>query len=357
MEGDTQPDQATNPTLETVPQEPVERTGLFYRSQRAQEPVEDDTGESDPIPQGKAETPPAASEEASEPTNDIEPTGEAADPSQTAGTEEESEEPIRSFSELVESQGWDPEWANSLTLTKKVDGETREVTIGELLRVDQTLDAATKRLEESKEKSKAILAEADGERQEAAKKLAESAAVLTFLEDFLGLKNAEQTLQKIRQEKGDTAYLVEKDRLEALQGQLGKLRNYTSEAMTEFLNRQGGMSETEMAEAAEQGHQKLLEMIPEWKDNPDLQQSEVKEMVSYAQEMGYSDDQIQQTLDPNLWNMLRKAMLYDRSKAAAKQTEKVVKKIPTMRPSATNPKKEDKKRDRVSTFYGNSGQN
>lgn len=358
MEGETLPNE-TEPSVDTTPQESPERTGLFYKSaEPAEEPQESETAESDPTTQDEAKTPPVSADEPSAtPTAESEPSGEESDPIQASGEEEETGETIQSFSQLVEHMEWDPEWAQTLTLTKKVDGEEKEVTIGELLKVDQTLDAAVKRLDEAKVKSKEMLEEADTGRQTQAKKLAETAAVLSFLDEFLGLKNADQRLAQIRKDQGDTAYLAEKDRMTTLQQKLAQVRQYASTAMEEVMGHMGGgMTEAEKEELAKEEHSALLNRIPAWQKDADLMERESREMVGYIRDTyGYDDEAIQNTLDHRLWDMARKAMLYDRGQEAAKATEKVVRKIPTMKPSANNPKKDDKPRDRLTTFYGNSG--
>lgn len=351
MPGETQPvdtpvSEETQTTVEAVtsaPQESPDRASLFYpQEDSGQEETKPDEGEQAAEVAEQTELPP------DEPTHQTE-----------QQEEEETGEPIRSFSELVDIEEWDPEWADSLVLNQKIDGEEREVTIGELRNVHQTLEAATKRLDDAKTKSKVILDEADQAKNITAEKLAEAAALTLMVEETLGLKDADQRLDQIRREQGDTAYLVEKDKVDSLRQKVGQLKAYTSESMQAVMSQMnGGMTDAEKQELAQSEHVKLLERIPAWKDQPELASQETKEMVEYLQaEYAYEDDQISESLDHRLWDMARKAMLYDRGQKAAGVTKKELKKIPMkrMRPSSNaETASRPKSKDRVSTMYGSS---
>jgi hypothetical protein len=85
-------------------------------------------------------------------------------------------------------------------------------------------------------------------------------------------------------------------------------------------------AQRELAQKAEQQHQanladakeKLIEAFPSWKD-PDVARREVIELQDYAiKEMGVPEAAARNTLDPVIYKLTQKAMLYDRAQAKAK---------------------------------------
>lgn len=86
----------------------------------------------------------------------------------------------------------------------------------------------------------------------------------------------------------------------------------------------------------ENERQKLVEKIPTWSDN-NVAKAEKAKLLAYAQENGYSDEELLQVADHRPLVLLRKAMLYDeaqKAKPAVRQrVEQVVK---AARPGSSN---------------------
>jgi len=86
-----------------------------------------------------------------------EPTAEGDPPAEEP---EKEESPISSFSELIEHYELDPDWATTLRVPVKIDGQTSEATMADLVASYQIKEAATHRLEEAKAKAKQIVEDA-----------------------------------------------------------------------------------------------------------------------------------------------------------------------------------------------------
>ena len=108
------------------------------------------------------------------------------------------------------------------------------------------------------------------------------------------------------------------------------------EALAEVKSEQERVNQEQMAslqaqeqERLAQEGQKLLEVVPEWRD-PEVAQKEKNAVYTYAQRhLGYTADELQNAGDHRAINALRKAYLYDElmkmKPAAAKRTAKAPK--------------------------------
>lgn len=289
-------------------------------------------------------------------SQETEQSEEAPKPDQAEASEEAEGEPISSLAHLAEHLDTDEDYLQSLTVTKKVNGEEVETTIGELLKVDQTMDAAQQILADAKEKRGTILEEVNAEREAIAKKSAETAAVLTVMEQLAGLgEGKEARLAQVLKEQGETAYLVEKDRLETAEKKFGQIREYATEAITSVMESLTGdaRTEEERQEQLIEENRMLLEKIPAWKDDPELQAREAQELTQYlADEYQYEPEQIKGTTDHKLWVMARKAWLYDKSQATSKATKKIVRSIPMKSGSSTKASTDSKPKTNQEILYG-----
>lgn len=86
---------------------------------------------------------------------------------------------------------------------------------------------------------------------------------------------------------------------------------------------------------------KLVEKLPHWSD-PKQASAEKAKMLSYAQEQGFTEDELKQVADHRALVLLRKAMLYDEGqKKAPAVRQRVEQVVRTARPGSNNqPKRE-----------------
>jgi hypothetical protein len=95
--------------------------------------------------------------------------------------------------------------------------------------------------------------------------------------------------------------------------------------------------QTEQFKTYLQGEQaKLLEKVPSWSDAK-VARSEKAKLLSYAQENGFSEDELKQVADHRALVMLRKAMLYDEAqKAKPAVRQKIDAVVRTATPGSAN---------------------
>ena len=265
-------------------------------------------------------------------------TGEEAEPQEAAEESETEEgEVISTFSELVESQGWDPEWANSLEIPVKVDGETSKAKIADLVKSYQMTQAAEKRLEESKEKAKSQYQALANKQQELDATIKVAASIL------------QKQLEKVAQEESglDWKTLEAQDPGEAalkrqkFAERKAAVRSEVAELAKAYQQNQLKAQQEDQEKQAQRlidEREALLAKLPEWKDE-DTAAAEQKSLTEYLTSQELSEDAIHQTaFDHKLLIMARKAMLYDQIKQKAEPAKKKLVKVPkTLKPGSTKP--------------------
>lgn len=270
-------------------------------------------------------------------------------PGGEGGEVEGGEQIVTDFNQLCEQMEWDPEWAkNTLTLPQTIDGETRDVTIGELLAINQTQEAATKRLDDAKAKAREVHAGLDEDRRKVATEVAGAATLAQMAEKLFGLEGKREELARLK-DSDPQGYLVLKDEIAEQEQAISEVRGYATKAMQELVKELGSdrealTDEEKSAKAAEE-RQKLFEAIPEWAGEKNQQRAlkESSELVEYGvKQYGFEPGDIIDNLDHRNLVILRKAYLYDRQKGAAEAAKKQVLKIPTVTKPGAKSQKPDK---------------
>lgn len=244
---------------------------------------------------------------------------------------EEDGDVITNFSQLIEHQEWDPEWADSLVLDVKIDGETRQVTIGDLKKTHQTFEAAEKRLTDAKEKAQSVGQELHKQREGMAVEIAGAATLVQLAE---GLLNQDRERLAELKDTDRQAYLILKDEIAERAAQVNQVKGLAQKSMRELLatiSTNGQMTEEERTDRAREENTKLLEKIPEWagEENRERATKESAELVNHAiSYYGFSEDEIKNVLDHRMFHMARDAMLYRRQQGASEAARKRVQKIP-----------------------------
>lgn len=261
---------------------------------------------------------------AEEPAEEVE---QEAIESPESETTEEEEAVVSSFDDLIESQEWDNEWADSLTVKVKVDGEEKPVKLSDLRANYQMQEAASKRLEEAKAAKESAKAEAAKQSEAARTQLAIAAKLI---------EKAEQTLQS----DIDTTDFKQLEKVDPAEAALKKIqfqeRRQNLDALKQEAVQEYRKAVTQNQEEAQkvliqrlqaEGEQ-LLTKIPEW-SNEDTAKAEKANVSRYLSDMGFSENEIANAYDHRMIVMARKAMLFDegaKKLEPAKQKLKVVKK-------------------------------
>jgi hypothetical protein len=117
--------------------------------------------------------------------------------------------------------------------------------------------------------------------------------------------------------------------------------------------------QSQMKEHLEQEGQKLLQVIPEWR-NPDTAQKEKNAIYTYAQRhLGYTADELSHTGDHRAINTIRKAYLYDelmkQKPAAAKKAKKAPKMVKGGQPTSKRQLSAKRKRQQLQNIGKRKG--
>ena len=246
----------------------------------------------------------------------------------------EAEAPqISSLRELIEAQEWDPEWAQSLRVGVKIDGEAGEASIDDLVRSYQTQEAATRRLEEAKARAAEIRQEAT-QQQEAVR--AQMAVLGTLFQQVEGQVAAE--FQGVNWEKleaddpGEYARL--KIRKAEREGQLGQMKAQALSQYQQALGQQQQQEQAKQQERLQAEQQALHAALPHWSD-PQVAKAEQEALVSHLTSLGFSQEDVLGASDHRLILLALDAMKYRESQAKADVTAKKVAKVPkVLKPGA-----------------------
>lgn len=222
--------------------------------------------------------------------------------------------------------------------TVKVDGEEKTVTAEELVKSYQLEQAAQKRMQEAAQTRKQAEAEAQAlaqQREQYAQALQMIEAQLTQVQEpskeYWEKLYQEDPLEWTRQRD---AYRDRKENLAKVQQERTRLAQ----------EQQQQMLQAHQKKLVEE-QQRLLERIPEWRDE-EIATREKQAVISYAQRIGYTEQELAVASDSRAIEALRKAYLYDELMAKRPVAQKKVKKAPKVVKSGTPKSKKQVASDR-----------
>jgi hypothetical protein len=211
--------------------------------------------------------------------------------------------------------------------TVKVDGEEKQVTSEELVKSYQLEQAAQKRMQEASQTRK----QAEAEAQQLAQQREQYAQALQIIEAQLN------QVQEPPKEYWDKLY--ENDPLEwtrqrdVYRERKEKLAKVQQEQQRVQQEHQQQMLQAHRQKLVEEQN-RLLERIPEWR-NEDIASREKQAIISYAQRLGYSEQELSVASDSRAIEALRKAYLYDELMSKRPEAQKKVSKAPKVVKSGT----------------------
>ena len=211
--------------------------------------------------------------------------------------------------------------------TVKVDGEEKQVTSEELVKSYQLEQAAQKRMQEASQTRK----QAEAEAQQLAQQREQYAQALQIIEAQLN------QVQEPPKEYWDKLY--ENDPLEwtrqrdVYRERKEKLAKVQQEQQRVQQEHQQQMLQAHRQKLVEEQN-RLLERIPEWR-NEDIATREKQAIISYAQRLGYTEQELSVASDSRAIEALRKAYLYDELMSKRPEAQKKVSKAPKVVKSGT----------------------
>jgi len=231
---------------------------------------------------------------------------------------EEADQAWTSLDEVLEAGSIDP---SKLPASVIVAGQPKTVTLKEALNGYQRQADYDRNISEVKETKKALRAEYEGIQAQRTK-LNESLVLADgyWNGELVALKNRRENIdwEKVRADDPGkyAAAIADFDREEKLiQAQQTEIRAKYDEIQKEAQEQ----TKKANADVAKEEGRRLLEAIPEWEGNANLFKEETEAMGQYLSQVGYQEAELARFVDHRALILARKAMLYDKAQAAAKE--------------------------------------
>ncbi|MEM7002605.1 MAG: hypothetical protein AAF529_17580 [Pseudomonadota bacterium] len=224
----------------------------------------------------------------------------------------DEQEFVESFSQLAEHIDVDEEFLLGLKVSKTVDGNQTETTLGDLLKSAQISDAAERRLQESKTlRQEANQLKVDAQNKANAD-LQQTQALLEAAEVLVMGGYDANKLEALKQSDFDQYQRVK----DALQNRANAV-NVLKQKVNERLN--AGPSQ----EFIQERNQALINAFPYFSEKENAQR-----LGQYILEQGFTQQEITSSADGRLLVIAEKARLYDELQAKGAQAQKQVRKLP-----------------------------
>jgi small-conductance mechanosensitive channel len=272
-------------------------------------------------PPAEAEEQPAAEIEADADTDDAEDDA----PAEAANADAEDDQ-----DEVADEDDADGgEDGSDDYFTIRVDGEDIDVTLDELQKGYQRMGDYTRKTQAVAEDRKAVEAERQqfAQAQQELHQMREHlAARLQQADEMLqtGAGEPEPDWDRLRDED-PLEYMVQRDRYRDKQEQQRQIQQERDALMAQ----QNAVAQQQRAQHLENERAVLLDEIPEWRDEV-VAGKEKSALVTYAQQVGYTEQELANASDSRAIRDLRKAMLWDALQDATPKARAKAKAAPKM---------------------------
>lgn len=268
--------------------------------------------------------------------------------------DEEGPQPVQTVDELIEHLQTDPEWFMNLKFKETVRGKEVETTLDEMRQAFRMGNASESYLEEAKEKSRAMLEEAQHIRQEAEAQAAVFASMVTGLEQQLEADIRGADLSTLRRED-PAEYAAKKDEFKERREAIQTMKNQAVQGYYQNLQK----SQQQLQEARQKNlpeEQKILhQKLPEWK-NPKVVEKEQPQFVNWMYSEGFSEQDIEAiSWNGNALSLAVKAWKYDTLGKKSDVAKKKIRSIPKVLKGGTKAEKANPKRqpkNAIEALYG-----
>lgn len=255
--------------------------------------------------------------------------------------------------ERVEVEPLEEDQVLAQEVTTKVNGKEQKVPVKDMVASYQTLEAAKEELETAKSVTKEKREEwqnrvqwADEQYNTAAGLIQEAEKLLT--EDFDNID------WKTLREQDPAEWSVKKAEYDERKQKLADMKQRASEQYQQATQDQQKKMQEERSQLVQQEHEKLIQRLPEWKDQDKAQAGKAK-LVKYLQDEGFSPEDLNFVQDHRIVLMAEKARKFDEINSKSKPKKKRVRKpTKTVKPGTSQPQDRGKGQadDPVSILYG-----
>ena len=262
----------------------------------------------------------------------LEPRNEEAQADPEVREESQDSEYEQSDLSAEETESYEEEVEESPKYRVKANGEELEVSLDELLNGYSRTADYQKKTQSLAEQRKAVEAERS-KIEETARVRDTYAQRLQVIEQLLQQQTGNENLAELK-ENDPIAYAVAIAERSEKEKQLNAIQYERQRVMQEQAQQHANLLQSHV----QQEQQKLVEMIPEFKDDA---KAEVirRDIRSYAKSIGFSDQELSQVYDSRAVSALYKSMMYDKLVAGKPGAHKKVQSAPkTLKPGTSNPK-------------------
>ena len=283
---------------------------------------------------GDVPEPEPADEVQAEPAEQTAEIAETEQPEQEEQAHEQVEEvPISSIEQLLEAQGYDPDWFDSLEVPVKINGQPGKAKLADMKASFQIQQAAEQRLAEAKERARAETTAIAQKREELNQQFNVTANLIQQAEQLLQGDISKVNWDKLRNDD-PAEFSARQLEYSQRRAQIEQIKNG---ARAQYQQTQGQFQAEESERTRQrltEESEKLFQKIPEWKD-PEKAKTEKQMLAEYLIGSGMSQDEVANAVDHRLIVLARKAMLYDKGQNKAEVAKKKVMTIPkVMKPGA-----------------------
>ena len=275
-------------------------------------------------------------------TDEVEVEAEAEEPEAEEIVEDDQPEEADEEVEAVEAVEEHPEETFRVRIgDDEVDLTLEELRLGYMRQGDYT--RKTQQVAEGRKAAEAELEALTAQRESYANQLAQ-------LETALNQSEPTQEYWDALQAEDPIEYVKQREALRDRRDALAQVQSEQQRVQQE----QYQQLQTQTQERLKQEAEKLLDVIPEWRD-ADVAQKQKNAVYTYAQRhLGYSEQELSQIGDHRAVNVLRKAYLYDelmkQKPAATKKTKQAPKMAKAGQPTSKREISAKRKRQQLSNI-------
>ncbi len=275
-------------------------------------------------------------------TDEVEVEAEAEEPEAEDIVEDDEPEEADEEVEAVEAVEEQPEETFRVRIgDDEVDLTLEELRLGYMRQGDYT--RKTQQVAEGRKAAEAELEALTAQRESYANQLAQ-------LETALNQSEPTQEYWDALQAEDPIEYVKQREALRDRRDALAQVQSEQQRVQQEQLQQ----LQTQTQERLKQEAEKLLDVIPEWRD-ADVATKQKNAVYTYAQRhLGYSEQELSQIGDHRAVNVLRKAYLYDelmkQKPAATKKTKQAPKMAKAGQPTSKREISAKRKRQQLSNI-------
>jgi hypothetical protein len=261
-------------------------------------------------------------EEPEEVSEEVE-TEEVSEDSESEAPEEVTEETFENVAELAEAMDLSVEdFMQNIHVPIKVQGEEMEVTLADLKNGYQMESDYRRKTSELAEQRKAFEAEKQEQVSSLQSSIQQVNAILTNAEQDLMDKYNSVNWDELKEfDKED--YLIKQNDFAIQAQKLKTQREQAAQTVQTLQQQQAEEDRKNLEEYAQNEAQALITAIPDWQD-PKVRDEGLKQVYSFAKEIGITDEEINQMYDHRL---VRALYLASQGQNMSKKIETAKKKV------------------------------